>query len=257
MPVALSSRSTLESSHRDEGASLACWAASKAPQHIGVVMDGNRRWAKQRHLPAAMGHRQGVLSLKKIVRFLSDHTQLQALSVYAFSSENWARSQEEVQFLFQLFSESIRNYIDELQEKQVRLRFIGDWETLSIAQELKAAEKATEAGTGLTLQVAINYGGRQDIVQSVRRLAVQVQQGQLMPEAINEAHLSQGLYNSDVPAVDMIIRPGGEQRLSNFLLWQAAYAELLFSPVLWPDFSPTTLTQLVSQFTQRDRRYGH
>jgi undecaprenyl diphosphate synthase len=224
-------------------------------RHVAIIMDGNRRWSRNRLLPGPAGHRFGADALHRLVNFV-DKIGLKTLTVYAFSTENWKRGPQEVNLLMQLFSHVLERELDALCANQVRLRFIGQLNQLPLPlqRELNHAVEKTAHHTGLTLQVATNYGGRQELVAACQHLAQQVADGQLMPEAITEGHIANALSMSDEP--DLLIRTGGESRISNFLLWQCAYSELWISPVLWPDFTPEHFTQALREYEQRERRYG-
>jgi undecaprenyl diphosphate synthase len=232
--------------------------ASGKLRHVAFIMDGNRRWAKQNRMSTAEGHLQGYAALKEIVRHCQSDLQLPAMTVYAFSTENWKRPAPEIDFLMSLFSEAIDRERDELVSKNIQVRYLGDLGIFAPSIQ-KACEKtrlATEGNTGMIYQVAINYGSRSEMVRAVKALAQQVQAGTLGIEDITEAHLNTELYTHTVPDPDIIIRTGGENRLSNFMLWQAAYAELSIVEPLWPEFSPEQLDALLYAFLQRDRRFG-
>lgn len=226
-------------------------------RHVAVIMDGNRRWAKQRHWPTLMGHKQGVDTLKALVRYCGE-VGLDALTVFAFSTENWQRSTDEVGYLMGLFVEALAAELDHLHQNQVRIRFIGDLSPFPPALQdlITTAHQKTADNTGLQFQIAANYGGRQDIIQAAQTLGRAIQAGQLQPDAITETLLGQHLYTQGLPDLDLLIRTGGDNRISNYLLWQAAYAELYFTPTLWPDFSPHAFDAAVETFAQRERRYG-
>lgn len=235
--------------------------------HVAIIMDGNRRWADERGLPRLLGHKEGVKTLKQLVKHVGappgspqgkSTSALKYLTVYAFSSENWNRSQEEVDYLFELFARAITDELEELAKNKVRLRFIGDIDSMpaSLQKSFRGAEKRTEANLGLNLQVAINYGSRLEITSALRNIAQEIQTGKLKPEQIDEQMVSNRLYTADLPDPDLIIRTGGEMRLSNYLLWQAAYAELYVTNTLWPDFSPALFDAALADFAQRKRRYG-
>lgn len=226
-------------------------------RHAAIIMDGNRRWAKERHLPTLMGHRQGVEALKALVRH-GGEVGLQALTVYAFSTENWQRGEEEVGYLMKLFLEALAAELEALHANDVRIRFIGDLSAFAPALRslIETAHARTEHNRGLCFQIAANYGGRQELVAVMRRLAEAVQAGQLQPETIDEALIEQHLYTAGLPALDLLIRTGGESRISNYLLWQGAYAEFISTPVLWPDFSPAAFDEAVREYARRERRYG-
>ena len=227
------------------------------PRHVAFIMDGNGRWATQQGLPRMAGHRQGARVLKDLVRCCKDWG-IPMLTVYAFSTENWQRPLAEVQFLMRLFERLLRKELTELHEEGVRLQFLGDRTELpdTLQAEIETAIAATAQNQAVTFNVAVNYGSRLEIVRACRHVAQQVQQGLLTPEAINEAHLTKQLYTADYPDPDLLIRTSGEQRLSNYLLWQLAYAELYFTDCLWPDFDRAAFHQALLSFQQRDRRFG-
>ncbi len=220
------------------------------PRHLAVVMDGNGRWAKQRYLPRLAGHRQGLEKLRELVRWCR-HDGVQALTVFAFSSENWSRPADEVSGLMGLLARALEREVGELDRAGVRLHFPGDRLALSgeLQQQLAQAEQRTAANRGLVLNVCFNYGGRWDVVQAAQQLAAR-------GEPITEASLSGALALAHVPPPDLIIRTGGEQRLSNFLLWQAAYSELYFSEALWPAFDRAEFDAALAAYAQRERRFG-
>lgn len=221
-----------------------------SPRHVAIVMDGNGRWAKQRFLPRIAGHKRGVDALKRVVRLCAQRS-IQVLTVFAFSSENWNRPQDEVSGLMELLAFALAREVAQLQKEGVRLRFIGERQGLSasITNGLDDAERATAANTRIELNVCFNYGGRWDVAQAARQLAAQ-------GKAITEESLSSALSTAHCADPDLIIRTGGEMRLSNFLLWQAAYAELFFSPCLWPDFDATDLDAALAAYEGRERRFG-
>lgn len=227
------------------------------PKHIAIIMDGNNRFAKAHAMPAGQGHVAGKDALDPIVRQCLA-LGIDVLTVFAFSSENWQRPANEVALLMRLLEESIHEQIPKMNEHQVRLRFIGDRSQLSDKlQVLMAnAEAQTAHFTAMTLVIAVSYGGQWDIAQAAKQLASQVVQGNISLQSINVDSMSEHLALADAPAVDMLIRTGGEYRLSNFLLWQMAYAELFFTETLWPQFSPTELEQMLVEFASRQRRFG-
>ncbi|MBA3855826.1 MAG: hypothetical protein C0507_02845 [Cyanobacteria bacterium PR.3.49] len=233
-------------------------SASPPPlKHVAIIMDGNRRWADQRHLPRLSGHKEGVKALKTIVSH-AGAIGLQYLTVYAFSSENWQRSREEVRYLFELFANVLRDEFDELAENKVRLRFIGDMSTIP-ARLKKSFERSMEDSknnTGLNLQVAINYGSRLEITLAAKRIAQEAAEGKLSASDVTEDLLNAYLFTGEIPDPEMMIRTGGEMRLSNYLLWQAAYSELYITPILWPDFKPENFDEALEEYAQRNRRYG-
>ncbi|WP_395005976.1 polyprenyl diphosphate synthase [Cypionkella sp.] len=225
--------------------------------HVAIIMDGNGRWATNRGWPRLVGHRKGAERVKEIVRAAPD-LGIQWLTIYAFSTENWKRSTEEVLGLMRIFSRYIKREADRLAAEGVRMRFIGDRSRLDPKlQSLMAGIEARTAGlTRLNLTVAINYGGRDEILRAVRALAQDAAAGKLTPEAIDEALLTARLDTHDLPDPDLVIRTSGETRTSNFLPWQAAYAEYEFTQTLWPDFTPAELDEILSRFGNRERRFG-
>ena len=229
----------------------------KLPRHVAIIMDGNGRWAKQHMLKVAMGHRAGVEALRSIIRESSD-LGIEALSLFAFSTENWRRSETEVAALMQLLLEYFSSEIDELDENNVRIRILGEKEGLPSPQReaLYRAEERTKDNTGLNLCIAINYGGRQELVRAARILAEKVRAGEMAPEDIDEQALSDCLYTGGLPDVDLLIRTSGEMRLSGFLLYQCAYAEFEFPEKLWPDFTLEDYHRELEVFASRDRRFG-
>lgn len=230
---------------------------ARVPRHIGVIMDGNGRWAKRRGLPRSAGHRRGADVLEQIADYCAG-IGVQALTVYAFSTENWARPKEEVDALMKLLLQYLRQVEEKFQGRNMRLRVSGD--RLQLSREIQAAIDHAEAVTadadGMVLNIALNYGGRAEIVQAARSVADDVAQGRIPCEAVDEAYFSKYLYTAGLPEVDLIIRPSGEYRLSNFLLWQAAYAEFWFSNICWPDFRPSDMRQAILDYQNRDRRFG-
>lgn len=229
----------------------------RLPRHVAVIMDGNGRWAKRKGLPRIMGHRRGVDALKDLLRCCNDWG-IKALTAYAFSTENWGRPLEEVDFLMTLFERVLRRELQEMMQENVRIEFVGNLAALppSLQTEIERSMNETKNNRGIQFTVATNYGGRQEILQACRAIATQVQQGQIQPEEINEAMFSRHLYTANVCDPDLLIRTSGEMRLSNFLLWQMAYAELYITEALWPDFDRSQFHQALSAYQQRDRRYG-
>ena len=232
-------------------------AAGKLPKHVAIIMDGNGRWAKKHKLSIARGHRQGTENLREIIRH-TDDLGIQALSLYAFSTENWNRSEEEVAALMQLILDFFASEIDELDAKNVRILILGDKGRLPEKQRqtLIEAQRRTEKNTGLRLNIAVNYGGRDELVRAARCLAQLAVEGRIRPEEITEQTLSDYLYTCGQPDVDLMIRTSGEQRLSNFLLYQNAYAEFVFPETLWPDFSVEEYDRALDAFAHRERRFG-
>ncbi|AUH01791.1 (2E,6E)-farnesyl-diphosphate-specific ditrans,polycis-undecaprenyl-diphosphate synthase [Pectobacteriaceae bacterium CE70] len=227
------------------------------PRHVAIIMDGNGRWAKHRGKLRIFGHQAGVKSVRRAVSFSVSH-HLDALTLYAFSSENWNRPTQEVTSLMELFVRALDSEVKNLHKHNVRLRIIGDISRFNtrLQERIRRSEHLTENNTGLTLNIAANYGGRWDIIQSVRKIAEQVQEGVLRPDTINEETLCRYICLSDLSPVDLVIRTGGEHRISNFLLWQIAYAELYFTDVLWPDFDEQVFEGALNAFAQRERRFG-
>jgi undecaprenyl diphosphate synthase len=230
---------------------------SRLPRHVAVILDGNGRWAQQRGYSRIRGHQEGAESVRELVR-VSRELELPYLTLYAFSEENWQRPQLEVQALMQLLSRYLKQEIPKMQEKQIAFQAIGDLPQLpgKVQQELQAATAATAPGAVLTLTLALSYGSRSEIVQAVRRLGEQIQNGRLKPEDITRNLFSQYLYTADMPDPDLLIRTSGEHRISNFLLWQLAYTELYFTETLWPDFREEEFLQALVSYQQRQRRFG-
>ena len=229
----------------------------KLPRHVAIIMDGNGRWAKKHKLKVAMGHRKGTEALRSIIRESSD-LGIEALSLYAFSTENWKREPQEVEALMGLILEFFSSEIDELDEKNVCIRILGDKAGLPEKQRqvLMEAEERTGKNTGLKLNIAINYGGRAEIAMAVRKICEKVQKGEMQPEDIDEGAVARHLYTHGLPDVDLLIRTSGEMRLSNFLLYQCAYAEFMFPAVLWPDFDLAAYHEALHAFGSRERRFG-
>ncbi len=229
----------------------------RLPQHIAVIMDGNGRWAKQRGLPRIMGHRRGVETLKDLLRCCRDWG-VPALTAYAFSTENWGRPLEEVEFLMTLFEGVLRQELRELIAEKVRIKFVGNLHVLpkTLQLEIERAMLATRDNTGILFTVATNYGGRQEIVQACKAIATQVQQGHINPDDIDEAIFERYLYTSGACDPDLLIRTSGEMRISNFLLWQMAYAEIYITDTLWPDFDRGEFYKALLDYQQRHRRFG-
>ncbi|GLQ92135.1 polyprenyl diphosphate synthase [Dyella acidisoli] len=227
------------------------------PRHIGIVMDGNGRWAKARHRPRSFGHNAGRKAVREVVEGCIRHG-VEALTLFAFSSENWQRPPDEVGALLDLFMRALDKEVDELDENNVRLRFIGDLSAFDKALEKRMIEAAnrTANNTKLQLNIAVNYGGRWDIVQAARKAAMAVARGDLAVDAIDEAAFDGWTSLSAVPPLDLFIRTGGDHRISNFLLWQLAYAELYFTETLWPDFNQASLQLAINDFARRERRFG-
>ena len=226
-------------------------------QHIAIIMDGNRRWAKTHLLPSAVGHQKGVESLKKTMRAF-DKFGIKYLTVYAFSTENWNRKKEEVDFLMNLLAKTLTDELEEMHNENVKIRFIGNIEKLSpkLVKILKNAEKKTEKNTGVNLQIAFNYGARDEIVQAAKKIAQKAVSGEIKIDDIDETMFSENLYTADMPDPDLLIRTGGEKRISNYLLWQIAYSEVYVTDKFWPEFDEKALSEAVTEFEKRNRRYG-
>lgn len=229
----------------------------KLPQHIAIIMDGNGRWAKKRFMPRTFGHRAGMSTLKQTVETCVE-LGISCLTVFAFSTENWKRPRDEINYLMNLLIEYINKEIEELHQNHIRLQVLGDYRSLPQAsvQAIDLALQKTAANKGMVFNIAINYGARDEIIKAVQHLGALVQQGQLNPEDIDEYYFNQSLYTAGLPDPDLLIRTAGEMRVSNFLLWQIAYAELWFSPLMWPEFTQEELLKAIWDFQQRDRRFG-
>jgi undecaprenyl diphosphate synthase len=228
-------------------------ASTDVPRHIAIIMDGNGRWAKRRLMPRVAGHRKGVEALRGVIRACAERG-VSHLTVFAFSSENWRRPQEEVTLLMELFMRALENEVARLHENDIRFRVIGDLSGFSgsIQALIRDAEALTRDNTRLTFTVAANYGGRWDIVQAVKRLMA----AGVTAEELDEGALTQQLSMAEAPEPDLFIRTGGEQRISNFLLWQLAYTELYFTDALWPDFDAAALDEAIASYRSRERRFG-
>lgn len=231
---------------------------SSLPQHITVIMDGNGRWAKQRLMPRVAGHRAGLEAAREIVKQCIKH-KIKVLSLFAFSSENWRRPAQEVSYLMELLLTGLEREVDVLHQQQVQLRFIGDRSRFSdiLRNKIQDVENLTAGNTGLILMIAADYGGQWDICQAAKKLVSEVVAGRLHSEDITPQHLSEHLSFSDLPDPDLFIRTSGELRISNYMLWQLAYAELYFSPVLWPDFNAAEFEKALAHYAQRERRFGY
>lgn len=229
----------------------------KTPRHVAVIMDGNGRWAKLRGSDRSVGHRAGTDATRRVVRACGARA-IEHLTLYTFSSENWHRPPMEVRALMSLLVEMVNQEIDDLHKNNVRLRTIGDLAAMpdKPREAIEAGMRETAGNTGLNLHLALSYGGRQEILDGVRSLARAAQTGRVSPEEITEDMFRRSLYAPDVPDPDLMIRTGGDRRISNFLLWQAAYAELWFTDVLWPDFSAEHLDEALKEFSGRQRRFG-
>ena len=230
---------------------------SAVPRHVAIIMDGNGRWAKQRGLPRVAGHRAGAEAVRRALQAAAD-SGVEVLTIYAFSSENWRRSAEEISDLTALMRFYLERELKTLENERVRLKLIGDYSAFGaeLVERLEKAVERTAANTRLTLVIALNYGSRAEIAGATRALAAKVASGELQAGEIDEAAITFQLQTRDLPELDLLIRTSGEVRLSNFLLWQAAYAELLFLDVLWPDFDEKTFADALDQFAARQRRFG-
>lgn len=233
---------------------------SRLPRHVAVVMDGNGRWAKARHLPRTIGHQRGRRSVRRLIE-LASRAKIPVLTLFAFSSENWSRPADEVEALMGLFAYALERDMDELHAHGVRIRFIGDRAPLpdKIRLLMSAAERQTDENTGLNLLIAVSYGGQWDILNAAKQLAASVLAGRLRLDedpAAFRSHFEEGLSTASFPPVDLFIRTGGEQRISNFLLWQLAYAELYFTDCLWPAFDEAHFLDALQWFAARNRRFG-
>lgn len=226
-------------------------------KHIAIIMDGNRRWAKEKNLPSAMGHQKGVSALKTTLKACAEFG-INYLTVYAFSTENWNRKQEEVDFLMKLLAKTLGNELQELHRENVKIIFVGNIDMLSadLKSILRNAEDVTKNNSGVTLQIAFNYGSRMELTQAVRAISKKVHLGELDIDDITEDTISAHLYTSNAPDPDLLIRTGGELRVSNYLLWQIAYSEIYVIPEFWPEFNKELLAHAVMEFENRNRRYG-
>ena len=225
--------------------------------HIAIIMDGNGRWASKRGLPRSMGHKKGAEVVKEITRAAGE-LGVKYLTLYAFSTENWQRSPEEVDTLMGLLRQYLKSDLQEIQKNGVRIRFIGERQMLDadILASMAKLEADTAANEGMTLCIALSYGSRQEILNAVKKIALLAKKGDILPEDIDIKMFSDMLYTKDIPDPDLVIRTSGEQRISNYLLWQIAYAEFFFSDVLWPDFNKQILEDIIKDFKTRERRYG-
>lgn len=230
---------------------------AEVPTHVAVIMDGNGRWAQLRGLPRHDGHRRGLEALRRTVKNAAD-LGIEILTLYSFSTENWRRPAAEVSFLMGLLKRFVEKDLAELDASDVRVRIIGGRRDLApeLLKLVEHAEASTRDNTGMTLVIAFNYGARDEIARAARQLATEVAAGRLAPEAIDEAAISARLDTADLPDPELVIRTSGETRISNFLLWQAAYAEFVFTPVLWPDFDRAALEEALAEYRRRERRFG-
>jgi undecaprenyl diphosphate synthase len=232
-------------------------AKASVPTHIAIIMDGNGRWAKQRHLPRVAGHRTGIESVRAIVR-ASAEVGVKYLTLYVFSVENWNRPKDEVDTLMLYLARFLKNEIGELNKNNVRLAVIGQIYRLPefVQEQLKKTKAALAKNNGLTMILALSYGGRTELVEAVRNIGQKIKDGELEPAEINEALISENLYTRHYPDPDLLIRTSGEMRISNFLLWQISYAELVVTPTLWPDFRKAQFFEALEEYTRRHRRFG-
>lgn len=240
-----------------EGKLLAMIDPARLPRHVAVIMDGNGRWANRRGLPRFAGHRQGIESLREATRACVE-LGIEILTVFAFSTENWERPKEEVNYLLKLLDEVLEKELPELHQNGVRMRILGRRSALSpnLVRKIDAAESLTESNGTLLLNVGFNYGGRAEIVDAVKLAVAKARRGELSEADIDEAWLSQAMYTAGITDPDLLIRTGGDARISNFLLWQLAYTEIWFTPVCWPEFRRIHLLQAIVDFQQRERRFG-
>ena len=230
---------------------------SPVPRHVAIIMDGNGRWAKARGLPRAAGHRQGAEAARKVLRAAGE-AGVECLTLYAFSSENWRRPQDEINDLMGLLRFYISRELDSLHREGIRLKILGDHNAFQadVAKLVDQAVERTSANQRMTLAIALNYGSRSELVQAARRIAERSARGEIRPEEVDEATIEASLDTAGLPPLDLVIRTSGERRLSNFLLWQAAYAELLFVDTLWPDFDGDALRSALADYAVRERRFG-
>ena len=228
------------------------------PAHIAIIMDGNRRWAKNKNLPSMLGHREGVQALKKITRYANDVLGVKYLTVYAFSTENWNRKKDEVDFLMFLVQDALQKEIDEMHSENVRIRFIGFFEELPspLPKVLDAAMEKTKNNTGINLNVALNYGSRAEITNAVKEITKKIKADEITIDEITPELISKNLLTKDIPDPELLIRTGGEQRISNYLLWQCAYTEFYSTDALWPAFDSSELERSIDEFNKRQRRFG-
>ena len=226
-------------------------------KHIAIIMDGNRRWAKEKNIPSMIGHKKGVDALKATMRACDDFG-IKYLTVYAFSTENWNRKPEEVEFLMNLLGETLKNQLAEMHENNVVISFIGDTTRLNekLQKILSNAVETTKNNTGVNLQIAFNYGARDEIVHAVKNICMKVQSGEMSASDITEDIISANLYTKNIPDPDLLIRTGGEMRVSNYLLWQIAYSEIIVTKRYWPEFDKNMLAEAIEEFYGRQRRYG-
>lgn len=229
----------------------------RIPTHVAIIMDGNGRWAKERSLPRLAGHNAGMSALKEIVKH-SSVLGIKHLTVYAFSTENWKRPEDEVGGIFKILIYYVNKELQELHNNNVKVNILGDYEKLpkDAVNKLEEALEKTKNNTGLKFHIALNYGSRKEIVRSTKKIAKKIKEGSLSPEEITTEILTNNMYTAGIPDPDLVIRTGGERRLSNFLLWQTAYSEFVFTDVFWPDFTPQCFEDAITEFQSRIRRFG-
>lgn len=229
----------------------------KLPQHIAIIMDGNGRWAKKRLMPRAAGHKAGVETVRRVVECCVQKG-IQVLSLFAFSSENWRRPEQEVSYLMSLFLTSLQREVKKLHKQNIQVRFIGDRSRFNekLLEQMQKSEELTANNTGLKMLIATNYGGQWDITDACRKIAVEIEQGKITSQDVTPALIQSKLSFADLPDPDLFIRTSGEYRISNFMLWQLAYAELYFTDVLWPDFNAEEFEKALNYFAARERRFG-
>jgi undecaprenyl diphosphate synthase len=227
------------------------------PRHIAIIMDGNGRWAKQRHLPRVAGHKAGVDAVRNTVKYCAEKN-IEVLTLFAFSSENWRRPEQEVNYLMDLFIMALEREGKKLHKQNIQLQIVGDRSRFDtkLALQMEKAEKLTASNTGLKLIIAANYGGQWDITEACRQIAVDIEQGKMTSQTISSELIQSRLTTAGIPDPDLFIRTSGEQRISNFMIWQLSYAELYFSDVLWPDFNDKELDKALAFFAGRERRFG-
>ena len=227
------------------------------PQHVAIIMDGNRRWAKKRLMPTQLGHAEGAENLEKIIDACAE-LGIKFLTVYAFSTENWKRSEEEVDYLMKLLAKHIKDFDKRIKNREIRFRLVGEISRLNndLQEGIRGIEERTKNKTGLTVNIAINYGGRAELTIATKKIAELIKNGEIDIDDINEDTIQKYLQTKDSPDPDLIIRTGGEERLSGFLLWQSAYSELYFTDVLWPDFDKKELVKAIDEYNSRKRNFG-
>jgi undecaprenyl diphosphate synthase len=256
-PRTVNAADLLKSAGREEARLLEHLDPRKFPQHVAIIMDGNGRWARKRHLPRVAGHRAGVSSARTVIETCA-RLKIRALTLYAFSVENWRRPKAEIDFLMQLLREYLRKELPAIHKNNIRLRVIGRPDELPevVQRDVQEAMRVTAGNTGMTLSVALNYGGRAELVDAVNAMLAERRTNGAASKAVDEAAISRHLYTAGLPDPDLLIRTSGEMRVSNFLLWQIAYAEIYVTDTLWPDFNRASLLEALVDFQKRERRYG-